>query len=97
MIKINFFLQITILSFIFFSNAYSDDKMYSPSDDFVKNYFSKMTVADVMIMGTPNALTQISANAVGVQYHFIISMKKVTGPVPVICFVSSTATKCRVP
>ena len=92
-----FFLQITILSFIFFSNAYSDDKMYSPSDDFVKNYFSNMTVADVMIMGTPNALTQISTNADGAQYHFIISMKKVTGPVPVICFVSSTVTKCRVP
>ena len=92
-----FFLQIIILVFIFFSNVHSEEKMYSPSDDFVKNYFSKMTVADLIIMGSPNALTQISSNAEGVQYHFIISMKKVTGPVPVICFVNSTKTTCRVP
>tara|TARA_B100000787_G_C16123641_1_gene263913 strand:+ start:405 stop:689 length:285 start_codon:yes stop_codon:yes gene_type:complete len=90
-------LGIIFLCLLFYSSTYSDEKIYGPSDQFVKNYFSKMTVADIIVLASPNALTHITSNSEGVQYHFIISMKKVTDPVPVICFVNIKLSTCRVP
>ena len=54
-----------------------------------------MTVADVM--NKPGSLEEITSNEDGVQYHFIIRYNDVDGIVPVICFVSSKSTTCRVP
>ena len=55
-----------------------------------------MTVADI-IAKQPGALQEITSNEDGVQYHFFMNMKEVSGPIPIVCFVSSKSTTCRVP
>ena len=55
-----------------------------------------MTVADIIDMA-PGALQEITSNEDGVQYHFFMNMKEVSGPIPIVCFVSSKSTTCRVP
>ena len=90
------------LFFIFFyfifnieGNAYAEEKKYKYSDKTIIDSVSKMTVADVM--NKPGSLEEITSNEDGVQYHFIIRYNNVDGIVPVVCFVSSKSTTCRVP
>ena len=76
-------------------NAYTEEKKYKYSDKTIIDSVSKMTVADVMNKSA--SLEEITSNEDGVQYHFIIRYNDVDGIVPVVCFVSSKSTNCRVP
>ena len=76
-------------------NVYTEEKKYKYNDKTIINNVSKMTVADVMNKAA--SLEKITSNEDGVQYHFIIRYNDVDGVVPVVCFVSSKSTTCRVP
>ena len=92
-------LGIVVLGLLLSVNAYGNtllETKKSPADKLVRDYFSKMTVADI-IAKQPGALQEITSNEDGVQYHFFMNMKEVSGPIPIVCFVSSKSTTCRVP
>ena len=77
------------------ANVYAEEKKYKYNDKTIINNVSKMTVADVMNKAA--SLEEITSNEDGVQYHFIFRYNDVEGVVPVVCFVSSKSTTCRVP
>ena len=77
------------------ANVYAEEKKYKYNDKTIINNVSKMTVADVMNKAA--SLEEITSNEDGVQYHFIFRYNDVEGIVPVVCFVSSKSTTCRVP
>tara|TARA_B110000444_G_scaffold138546_1_gene130076 strand:+ start:926 stop:1213 length:288 start_codon:yes stop_codon:yes gene_type:complete len=91
-------LGIVVMGLFLSSNVYGAklETKKSPADKSVRDYFSKMTVADIIDMA-PGALQEITSNEDGVQYHFFMNMKEVSGPIPIVCFVSSKSTTCRVP
>ena len=89
-------LSIVILSILFMGSVYGEKVKYDASDKFVKDYFDQMTVADIMSMDS-GSLQNITSNEYGVQYHFLMNMNEVSGPVSVICFVDIKSTICRVP
>ena len=76
-------------------NVFAEEKKYKYSDKYIKEKISKLTLADVMNKAA--SLEEITSNEDGVQYHFIIRYDDVDGIVPVVCFVSSKSTTCRVP
>ena len=84
-----------VLGLLLSGNAYAEEKKYKYSDKTIIDSVSKMTVADVMNKSA--SLEEITSNEDGVQYHFIIRYNDVDGIVPVVCFVSSKSTNCRVP
>ena len=89
-------LNIVIFSILFMGSVYGEKAKYDASDKFVKDYFKLMTVADIMSMDS-RALQNITTNDNGIQYHFLMNMNEVSGPVSVICFVDIESTICRVP
>ena len=84
-----------VLGLLLGGNAYTEEKKYKYSDKTIIDSVSKMTVADVMNKSA--SLEEITSNEDGVQYHFIIRYNDVDGIVPVVCFVNSKSTTCRVP
>ena len=76
-------------------NVYAEEKKYKYNDKTIINNVSKMTLADAM--NKAKSLKEITSNEDGVQYHFIFRYNDVEGIVPVVCFVSSKSTTCRVP
>ena len=76
-------------------NVYAEEKKYKYNDKTIINNVSKMTLADAM--NKAKSLKEITSNEDGVQYHFIFRYNDVEGVVPVVCFVSSKSTTCRVP
>ena len=91
-------LGIVIVGLLLSSNVYGAtlETIKKPSDKYVKDYVSKMSVADIIAMD-PGALQNITANEGGVQYHFFMRMKGISGSIPIICFISIKSTACRVP
>ena len=63
----------------------------SPADKSVRDYFSKLTVADIIALVT-GGLKTITANEDGIQYHFFINLEEFFGPIPVVCFVNKAST-----
>ncbi|MDB3960336.1 hypothetical protein N9387_00330 [Candidatus Pelagibacter sp.] len=90
-------LGIVVLGLLMSGNAYADDKKYKLSDKIIKDYFKNMTVADIIEMAPSDSLQEITTNSYGVQYHFFIPMKQTSKRVPVICFINSKISNCRVP
>ena len=88
-------LGIVVLGLLLSGNAYAEEEKYKYSDKTIIDSVSKMTVADVM--NKSGTLEEITSNEDGVQYHFIIRYNDVYGIIPVVCFVSSESTNCRVP
>jgi|TARA_B110000483_G_C17795397_1_gene389183 hypothetical protein len=88
-------LSIIFVSFLLSVNIFAEEKKYKYSDKYIKEKISKLTLADVMNKAA--SLEEITSNEDGVQYHFIIRYDDVDGIVPVVCFVSSKSTTCRVP
>jgi len=86
-----------IFFFMFFFNVsvFADENTRKNTDNFIKDRISKMTVTDVI--NEKATLEEITSNEDGVQYHFFIRYNNVDGVVPVVCFVSSKSTTCRVP
>ena len=77
------------------ANVYAEEKKYKYNDKTIINNVSKMTLADAI--NKAESLKEITSNEDGVQYHFIFRYNDVEGIVPVVCFVSSKSTTCRVP
>ena len=88
-------LSIIFVSLLLSVNVFAEEKKYKYSDKYIKEKISKLTLADVMNKAA--SLEEITSNEDGVQYHFIIRYDDVDGIVPVVCFVSSKSTTCRVP
>ena len=98
-LKMKKLLGIVVLGLLLSGSVYAAEFIKNKkksTDKFVRDYFSQKTVADIIAMA-PLALQEITSNEDGVQYHFFISMKEVSGRIPVVCFVSSKSTTCRVP
>ena len=92
----NKILKILTLVLVFSGSAYTAEKAQSSSSDYVKDYVSNLTVAKI-IEQAPASLQKITTNEEGVQYHFFLAMKNVTGKIPVVCFVNTKSTICKVP
>ena len=79
--------------------AYTEDNEYvyeaelkkHPADKSVRDYFSELTVADIIALVT-GGLKTITANEDGIQYHFFINLEEFFGPIPVVCFVNKAST-----
>ena len=98
------FLFIFVFGFLMCERAYTDEKIYSNSSNYVKNLVSNLTVAKIieqtpasLIEQAPTSLHQITSDGNGLQYHFFITMKNVIGMIPVICYVNIKSTTCIVP
>ena len=89
-------LSILVLSFLFSGSAIAEEKKIKASDKIINDFFKNKTVADIIELA-PTSLQEITSNEGGVQYHFFVSMKETSAKVPVICFVNSKSTVCRVP
>ena len=88
-------LSIIFVSLLLSVIVFAEEKKYKYNDKHINDKISKMTVADVM--NNKASLEEITSNEDGVQYHFIFRYNDVDGIVPVVCFVSSKSTTCRVP
>ena len=88
-------LSILIISMSLSVNVVAEENTHKNTDKFIKDKISKMTVAEVI--NEKASLEEITSNEDGVQYHFIIRYNNVDGVVPVVCFISSKSTSCRVP
>ena len=90
------FFYTLIISFLFIVKGIADEKKIKASDKIINDFFKNKTVADIIELA-PTSLQEITSNEDGVQYHFFVSMKETSAKVPVICFVNSKSTVCRVP
>jgi outer membrane receptor for ferrienterochelin and colicin len=89
-------LGIMVLGLLLSGATNSAESMHSNSSKYVEDIVSNLTVAKI-IKQAPASLQEITTNEDGVQYHFFMSMKNVVGKIPVICFINSKSTVCRVP
>ena len=90
-------LFLTILfTLVLSGSASADEKKIKASDKIINDFFKNKTVADIIELA-PTSLQEITSNEDGVQYHFFVNMKETSEKVPVICFVNSKSTVCRVP
>ncbi len=89
-------LGIVVLGLSLSETTIGAERMYSNTSKYVKDIVSNLTVAKI-IEQAPASLQEITTNEDGVQYHFFMDMKNVVGKIPVICFINSKSTVCRVP
>ena len=85
-----------LLTLVLSGGASTDEKKVKASDKIINDFFKNKTVADIIELA-PLSLQEITSNEDGVQYHFFVNMKETSAKVPVICFVNSKSTVCRVP
>ena len=81
---------------ILVGDVIAEEKKIKASDKIINDFFKNKTVADIIELA-PTSLQEITSNEDGVQYHFFVNMKETSAKVPVICFVNSKSTVCRVP
>ena len=88
---------IVVLGLLLSGNANAEEKKHKSTSKHIRDNVSKMTLAEIIQKTPISSLTEITSNNSGVQYHFFVNWDDVDGIVPIVCFVNSKSTTCRVP